>query len=181
MSVKGDQVSKISFNNKKTRLAINNVAHLISFPFSAPEDDKKKRIWMKLIRDYRDAMNILWKCTEYTAEDIRLFQVKINDFFSAGAGKEGVTSYIHMLGSGHITYYMKAHGNLHKYLQQGWESLNKKFKLAFFNHTQCDGNFGIDVVDQEKSYLIFFMYFQREVLSVSGVAEEHFLTQNVNE
>jgi len=59
--------------------------------------------------------------------------------------------------------------------------LNKKFKLAFFNHTQCDGNFGIDVVDQEKSYLIFFMYFQREVLSVSGVAEEHFLTQNVNE
>jgi len=42
MSVKGDQVSKISFNNKKTRLAINNVAHLISFTFSAPEDDKKR-------------------------------------------------------------------------------------------------------------------------------------------
>ena len=81
MSVKGDQVSKVSFSNKKTRLAIDNVAHLISFTFSAPEDDKKKRIWIKLIQDYRDAMNILQKCTEFTAEDIRLIQVKINDFF----------------------------------------------------------------------------------------------------
>ena len=77
---------------------------------------------------------------------------------------------------------MKTHGNLYKYLRQRWESLNEKFKLAFFNHTQCDGNFGIDVVDQEKSYLkTIFLYFQREVLWVSGVAEEHFLTQNVNE
>ena len=36
---------------------------------------------MKLIQDYRDAMKILQKRTEYTAEDIRIFQVKINDFF----------------------------------------------------------------------------------------------------
>jgi hypothetical protein len=86
-----------------------------------------------------------------------------------------------MLGSGHITYYMKTHGNLYKYSRQRWESLNEKFKLAFFNHTQHGGNFGTHVVDQEKSYLkTIFLYFQREVLWVSGVAEEHFLTQNVN-
>jgi hypothetical protein len=42
MRVKGDQVSKVSFSNKKTRLAIDNVAHLISFTFSAPEDDEKR-------------------------------------------------------------------------------------------------------------------------------------------
>jgi hypothetical protein len=47
---------------------------------------------------------------------------------------------------------------------------------------QCGGNFGTYVVDQKKSYVkTIFMYFQREVLWVSGVAEEHFLTQNVNE
>jgi hypothetical protein len=115
-------------------------------------------------------------------EDIRLFQVKKNDFFLAcikdsGEGKEGITNYIHMLGSGHITYYMKAHGNLYKFSQQGWESLNEKFKLAFFNHTQPGRNFGTNVVDHEKSYLkSIFMFFQREVLWVSGLAEEHFLT-----
>jgi hypothetical protein len=76
---------------------------------------------------------------------------------------------------------MKTHGNLYKYLRQRWESLNEKFKLAFFNHTQRGGNFGTNVVDQEKSYLkTIFLYFQREVLWVSGVAEEHILTQNVN-
>jgi len=88
-----------------------------------------------------------------------------NDFFSAciedsGEGKEGITNYIHMLGSGHITYYMKA-----------------QFKLAFFNHTQPGRNFGTNVVDREKSYFkSIFMFFQWEVLWVSGVAEEHFLT-----
>lgn len=64
---------------------------------------------MKLIQDYRDAMKILRKRSKYTAEDIRLFQTKIYDFYVAyiedsGAGKEGVTYYIHMLGSFHLSY-----------------------------------------------------------------------------
>jgi hypothetical protein len=36
---------------------------------------------------------------------------------------------------------MKQHHNLYKFSQQGWESLNEKFKLIFFNHTQW-GRFG---------------------------------------
>jgi hypothetical protein len=80
-------------------------------------------------------------------DDITNFQLKIDDFFNAyvelsGAGKEGVTNYLYMLGSGHIKYYMKMHGNLYKYSQQGWESLNENVKLSFFNHTQCGGNYG---------------------------------------
>jgi hypothetical protein len=54
-------------------------------------------------------MKILRKRSKYTAEDIRLFQTKIYDFYVAyiedsGAGKEGVTYYIHMLGSFHLSY-----------------------------------------------------------------------------
>jgi hypothetical protein len=37
---------------------------------------------------------------------------------------------------------MRAHRNLYKFSQQGWESLNEKVKLSFFNHTQRGGNFG---------------------------------------
>jgi hypothetical protein len=185
LSAKGDSVAKVSLTNKKTRLVVDNILHLINFTFSDPADDEKKRVWLKLIEDYREAMKILRKRSEYTAEDIRSFQLKIYDFYVAyiedsGAGKEGVTNYIHMLGSFHISYYMKTHGNLYKYSQQGWESLNEKFKLAFFNHTQRGGNFGINVTDQEKSYLrTIFMFFQREALWVSGMAEEYFLTKNV--
>jgi hypothetical protein len=107
--------------------------------------------------------------------------LKIDNSFSAyvelsGAGKEGVTNYLHMLGSGHLMYYMKVHRNLYKYSQQGWESLNAKVKLSFFNHTQCGGNYGVDVEETERSYLkSIFMYFQREILWISGVAEQYIL------
>jgi hypothetical protein len=63
----------------------------------------------------------------------------------SGAGKEGVRTYLHMLGSGCIKYFMKSHFNLYKYSQKGWESLNKKVKLSFFNHTQRGRNYGGDM------------------------------------
>jgi hypothetical protein len=85
---------------------------------------------------YSEAMEILLLHREYMEEVIKSFQQKIDDFFilyvkQSGAGKEGITNYIHMLGSGHMKYYMTIHGNLYKYSQQGWESLNEKFKLIF--------------------------------------------------
>jgi len=33
-------------------------------------------------------------------------------------GEEGITKYIHMLGSGHITYFLKKYGCLYLYSQQ---------------------------------------------------------------
>jgi hypothetical protein len=95
---------------------------------------------------------------EYTDDDIDQFQNKIDDFFSAyvetsGASKEGITNYIHMLGSSHIKYYMKQHRNLYKFAQQGWESLNEKVKLSFFNHSQRGGNSGANGEESERYYL----------------------------
>lgn len=50
-----------------------------------------------MVNDYQEVMIILWKQSEYTEGDIRDFQLKIDDFFTAyveeyGAGKEGVTN-----------------------------------------------------------------------------------------
>ena len=96
----------------------------------------------------------------------------------SGAGKEGITNDIHMLGSGHVKYYMSIHRNLYKYSQQGWESLNKTFKLIFFNHMQRGGNFGKNSEETERSYLkSIYRAFQHEVLWISGVAEDHFLSK----
>jgi hypothetical protein len=67
---------------------------------------------------------------------------------------------------------MKTHGNLYK----DWESLNEKFKLTFFNHTQRGGHSRKESTENETSYIKpIFMFFQWEVLWISGVAEEHFL------
>ena len=54
-------------------------------------------------------------------------------------GRDGVTNYVHMIGSGHMLEYMKRWGNLTKYSQQGWEALNKLIKLFFFQRTNKGG------------------------------------------
>ena len=83
-----------------------------------------------------------------------------------------------MLGSSHILYYMKQHRNLYKFSQQGWESLNEKFKLIFFNHSQRGGNYGSNVSENDRHYLkTIFMAFQREVLWDFGVGEEYFMAR----
>jgi hypothetical protein len=114
-------------------------------------------------QNYREAMVILRQPGEYTDDDIINFQTKIDDFFTtyvetSGAGKEGITNYLDMLGSSHISYYMKQqHRNLYKSSQQGWERLNEKFKLIFFNQLQLGGNYGSHV--SENDSILFEDYF----------------------
>ncbi len=93
-----------------------------------------------MVQDCSEALVILWQPQEYTGEDIDRFQTKIDDFLSAfvetsGASKEGITNCIHMLGSSHLTFYMKQHRNLYKFSQQGLEGLHEKVMLTYFNHS----------------------------------------------
>jgi hypothetical protein len=182
----GDAVTKVSLSNKKTRLFVDNIDSLIDQIFSSPADTELKQIWKQMLQDYRDALTILRQPQEYTDDDIAVFQDKIDSFFTAyversGAGKEGITNYLHMLGSGHISFFMKKHRNLYKFSQQGWESLNEKFKLIFFNHSQRGGNYGSHSSENDRHYLkTIFMAFQREILWTSGMGEEYFVTKNSN-
>ncbi len=172
------QVTKLSFSNKKTRRFIGNLRILIDFIFDKEQDTEQRDTWHDMISQYSMAMVILRKRSEYTDEDITRFQNLIDDFFQkyvSLTGSEGITNYIHMLGSGHIKYYMEQHRNLYKYSQQGWESLNSKYKQVFFRHTQRGGNYGKFVEESERTYLFSIMKaFQRELLWISGVAETYF-------
>ena len=47
-----------------------------------------------------------------------------------------------MLGSGHVSYYMKKYRNLYRYNQQGWEGLNSKITDYFFRHSGKGGGKG---------------------------------------
>ncbi len=47
---------------------------------------------------------------DFTDAQIDEFQAKADDFFSKWVelvGYDGVTNYIHMLGAGHVCYYLK--------------------------------------------------------------------------
>lgn len=129
-------------------------------------------------------MELLRKRSNYTIAEIDRFQDLIDAFFSKyieQVGNEGITNYIHMLGSGHVRYYMEIHKNLYKYSQQGWESLNAKYKQVFFNHTQRGGHSGSATEETERSYIESIMKaFQRELLWITGDAEYYFSVTKVD-
>jgi hypothetical protein len=76
----------------------------------------------------------------------RRFQAKADHFFSKWVelvGYDGVTNYIHMLGAGHVRYYLKKWRNLNRFQNQGWESYNK-YVAAFWHHRTQKGGHGLN-------------------------------------
>ena len=57
----------------------------------------------------------------------------------ASLSKEGITNYLHMIGSGHIADYLYKWKNLYRFSQQGWEAMNSLIKTFFFRRTSHGG------------------------------------------
>ena len=73
---------------------------------------------------------------DYKKEELKSFVEHADNFFQLWVelyGHQGITNYIHMIGSGHFEEYMAKWGNLNKYFQQGWEALNALIKLFFLD------------------------------------------------
>lgn len=118
------------------------------------QNTEQQRDLIAAITNYREAMKILLKHSEPSDEDIKDFQSLIDDFFEQWLnifGHEGVTNYIHLLGSGHISYFMKKYGSLYLYSQQGWEALNNTIQTFIYQNSQR-GGFGSGE-DKRKSYI----------------------------
>jgi len=99
----GDSISKVSLSNKITREFIVNIEALVHHIFLLPEYTEQKQIWINMLQgyrdameeyaeqkqiwvnmlqDYRDAMEILRQPQDYTDDDIKDFQGKIDSFFT---------------------------------------------------------------------------------------------------
>jgi len=85
-------------------------------------------------------MELLTVHRELDEEEIEQFQDYVDDFYEIWievfGDEEGITNYIHMLGSGHILYFMKKYGCLYLYSQQGWESLNNTIQAFIHQNSQ---------------------------------------------
>jgi hypothetical protein len=102
-------VGKVKLSNKSTRKFINGAHLLVNEVFNKPEDEQQRDAWLQIFANYKAAMEILRKRSEYTAADIDRFQDLVDDFFLqyiSETGVEGITNYIHMLGSCIVIYYM---------------------------------------------------------------------------
>jgi hypothetical protein len=83
-----------------------------------------------------------WKKT-FTAAKIDSFQNKADDFFIGWinlVGYNGITNYVHMLGAGHIRFFLRKWGSLYRLQNQGWEQYNARVASFWHHRTTKRGN-----------------------------------------
>ena len=115
-------------HNPHTRKIVEKFETLVDYCI-LDEERKQKR---KAVVDFhRQAMNLVTKQVDLNDEEIKEYQQLADKFFKEWVslyGRDGMTNYIHMVGSGHIADFLIRWRCLYRHSQQGWEALNNLIK-----------------------------------------------------
>jgi hypothetical protein len=133
-------------------------------------DEDKKADWKRCITAWRRTMEMAGQRNDFTDCDIEAFSDQCDLFFEAWVdlhGLNGMTNYFHMIGSGHLTYFLREWRNLYRYSQQGWEALNALIKNIFYRRTQRGGNKGDGTENNSKMEAVA-KWLQRRLFFLSG-------------
>jgi hypothetical protein len=112
------EISFICMDNTRIRKVVEGFYRLIGGCF--PKRTKEESQWKKVIKFYKKAINRLRSRDDLTRAQVYLFQKDADIFFQewvALHGVEGITNYIHMLGSGHLAEYLFYWKNLYQHSQ----------------------------------------------------------------
>jgi hypothetical protein len=175
------KIDKIQVRNQVARCMIKSVDAIIESAIPETEHQLGAKL-ISAVHKYHQGMKLLQQHRILTANEMELFQDYIDDFFEHWVeiyGEEGVTNYIHMLGAGHILYFVKKHGCLYLYSQQGWESLNNKIQ-AFIHQNTARGGYGTGE-GSGKSYMFpLVCLIMRDLLWKVGKADRFFMELEEN-
>jgi hypothetical protein len=133
-------------------------------------DEKKKADWKLCITEWRKVMAMARQREDFTDGEIDNFSDQCDLFFEAWVdlhGLPGMTNYFHMIGSGHMTYFLIEWRNLYRYSQQGWEALNSLIKNIYYRRTQRGGHKGDGSTKNSKLQPIA-KWLQRRLFFISG-------------
>jgi len=133
-------VEPVQVKNNVCRSIMKDVNAIIdaALPLGRTDGERLKTA----LSNYKEAMELLQLHCELTDGECERFQDLIDDFFEvwiAVFGEEGITNYIHMLGSGHIYFFLKKYCCLYLHSQQGWEALNLTIQTFILQSSQRGG------------------------------------------
>ena len=139
------ELKVLSFSNVTARRLVSNIDQIFDAVFRFHNDDSVRRqLFHTCLKEmFPPIVTALRKRSSFSDSDIIELQKKIDKWYHAWmtiTGLEGMTNYIHLLGSGRITYYLTKYRNLYRYSNQSWERLNKRVKRFYLQRTQRGGH-----------------------------------------
>ena len=144
LPTEGDELKKISLSNVTARKFVNAIDQLFDIVFKFHEDDGLRRgVFQRCVDGYPKMMEKIRQRRDFTDEEIVSLQKDIDVWYAdwvSVTGREGITNYVHMLGAGHLAYYLKKFRNLYRFSNQSWERLNKRVKKMYLQKTQRCGH-----------------------------------------
>ena len=128
--------------NNHTRKIINNFEKILPLCIS---NNQRRGKWLECIELWRELIETARQKEDFSDGQINSFQVLCDLFFIKWVAlhkHNRVGNYVHMIGAGHLSYYLHIWKNLYRYSQQGWEALNSQIKTVYFRRTQRGGHKG---------------------------------------
>jgi hypothetical protein len=140
--------------------------------------------WENLMDTYGPMMKLIRKMEDFSDEDIdelhRLCSTFMGQWVDLMEG-QSITNYIHMIGAGHLTYFVSKYRNLYKYSQQGWEAFNQKLKYFYFHNTNHGGCGGRKPGALSGDHVLPLMrLMQRSIMWCLGFGDAFFRTEAVS-
>ena len=140
LPINGDTLSPVNFCNTSARTFGTKVGMLFDIIFHHHSDNNLRIncFYIYVVTFYQDIMNKARKRSNMSRYKIITLQQLIDAWYDKWiglTGREGMPNYVHMLGSGHVTYYLRKSRNLHRYGNQSWECFNKRVKRCYLTKT----------------------------------------------
>jgi hypothetical protein len=113
--------------------------------FCITSDLVRQAQWIDTVQRWNLVITSARRREDFDEGAIEDFQTLADDWFEKWiklVGRDGLSNYFHIVGSGHLSFYLREWKNLYKYSQQGWESYNSLIKSVYFRRTQRGGNGG---------------------------------------
>jgi len=173
------QLEPIQERNSVIRAMLHNINMIIDGSIPDNEGEFKEKLLMACSK-YNEAISILTSHRALTDEEIDTFQDLIDDFFETWVelfGHDGLTNYLHLLGSGHVMYFLQKYRCLYIYSQQGWEALNSVCTSYILQNSSRGGrNSG---QNKTQSYIYpLIRYLMRDLLWKTRLADKFFLERD---
>ena len=165
--------------------------------------EEEKKLWKDAMKHYTSAMNVLLSKVNVNEKDVIAMQ---NDFdmfgniffYQLGYGRKGMTNYLHMIQTGHLSFFLTELKCLYRFSQQGWEHLVGNIKKYVYRRSNRGGGRGtrnrLDALTHLRSRLFAYMtnetliemkqYLEGNKIMMSSEAEEtlvELLAENTRE